>query len=124
MTKLTIEQIEKLHDAVVSSTGGSLGIRDKGLIESAVNAPFQTFGGQDLYPSLEEKAVRLGYGLAMNHGFIDGNKRIGALALITFLEINEKNLKCTNQELVDVFLVVGAGEMSDTDLLDWVKLHL
>lgn len=118
MTKLTIEQIEKLHDTVVSSTGGSLGIRDKGLIESAVNAPFQTFGGQDLYPSLEEKAVRLGYGLAMNHGFIDGNKRIGALALITFLEINEKNLKCTNQELVDVFLVVGAGEMSDTDLLD------
>lgn len=124
MTRLTIEQIEKLHDAVVSSTGGSLGIRDKGLIESAVNAPFQTFGGQDLYTSLEEKAVRLGYGLAMNHGFIDGNKRIGALALITFLEINEKNLKCTNQELVDVFLVVGAGEMSDTDLLDWVKLHL
>ena len=124
MIRLTVEQIEKLHDAVINKTGGSLGIRDKGLVESAVNTPFQTFGGQDLYPSLEEKAVRLGYGLTMNHGFIDGNKRIGALALLTLLEINGKELKCTDQELEDVFLVLGAGEMSDTDLLDWVKSHL
>lgn len=124
MIKLTVEQIEKLHDAAINKTGGSLGIRDKGLIESAVNTPFQTFGGQDLYPSLEEKAVRLGYGLTMNHGFIDGNKRIGALALLTLLEINGKELKCTDQELEDVFLVLGAGEMSDIDLLDWVKSHL
>ena len=124
MIRLTVEQIEKLHDSVINKTGGSLGIRDKGLVESAVNTPFQTFGGQDLYPSLEEKAVRLGYGLTMNHGFIDGNKRIGALALLTLLEINGKELKCTDQELEDVFLVLGAGEMSDTDLLDWVKSHL
>ena len=88
MKRLTKEQILLLHSALTAQSGGSAEIRDDGLLESAINAPFQTFDGQELYPSLLEKATRLGYGLIKNHPFVDGNKRIGTHAMLVFLAIN------------------------------------
>ncbi len=82
MTLLTKEQVILLHTHLISETGGLDGIRDEGLLDSAVNAPFQAFDGIDVFPSLQQKAARLGYGLIKNHAFIDGNKRIGAHAML------------------------------------------
>lgn len=80
MIKLTREQIIVLHAQLIRETGGTDGIRDEGLLDSALNAPFQSFGGTDSFPSIQQKAVRLGFGLVKNHAFVDGNKRIGAHA--------------------------------------------
>lgn len=80
MKVLTRDQIIKLHSLLIEDSGGSDGLHDEGMLDSALNAPFQTFDGIDLYPTVIEKAVRLGYGLIANHPFIDGNKRIGCNA--------------------------------------------
>ena len=82
MKILKKRQILLLHSVLIAESGGSDGVRDEGLLDSAVNTPFQTFSGQDLYPTVLEKAVRLGFGLIRNHPFIDGNKRIGTHAML------------------------------------------
>ena len=92
MKVLTKRQILLLHSALIRQSGGSDGIRDEGLLDSAVSTPFQTFANQELYPSLLEKAARLGFGLICNHPFIDGNKRIGTHAMLVFLDINQITL--------------------------------
>jgi len=88
MIFLSVDQIISLHTHLISETGGINGIRDKGLLESAVHTPFQSFGGTDAYPSLQQKAARLCYGLIRNHAFLDGNKRIGVHAMLVFLSLN------------------------------------
>ena len=95
MIKLTKEQILLLHSQLVEITGGSDGIRDIALLESALESPFQSYGGEELYPSIQAKAARLCYGLVKNHAMIDGNKRIGAHAMLTFLSINGYELSYT-----------------------------
>ena len=100
------------------------GIRDIGLIESAVNAPFQTFGGKFLYPAVEERAARLFYGLVKNHGFIDGNKRVALHALTVYLRIYGFNLNCSQAERVSVTMKVAAGEMTAEDFLTWVRSRI
>ena len=87
MIKPSIEQILMLHTQLIEQTGGSNGVRDYNLLESAVETPFQSFGGKELYPTIQAKAVRLGYGLIKNHPMIDGNKRIGAHAMLVFLAL-------------------------------------
>jgi len=124
MIKPTLEQIIELHDMVVSASGGSNGIRDISLIDSAINTPFQAFGGFELYPSIEEKAARLAYNLTMNHAFFDGNKRIGAMALVVFLEANKKPLHYKPQEIIDLFLSVASKQKGYNELLEWVKEHI
>ncbi|MBR0035324.1 MAG: type II toxin-antitoxin system death-on-curing family toxin, partial [Synergistaceae bacterium] len=99
------------------------GIRDRGLLESAVNAPFQSFGGYDVYPTIYEKAARLGFGLAQNHAFIDGNKRIAAQAVLTFLALNGIEIDCTEFELFSVFYKLAASEITFDDLVSWLKSH-
>lgn len=89
MKILTKQQILMLHNDLITQSGGSGGIRDEGLLDSAINTPFQSFGGTDLYPTLLQKAARLGYGLIKNHPFVDGNKRIGTHAMLVFLDINQ-----------------------------------
>ena len=101
MTILSKEQILILHSQLIKATGGIDGLRDEGLLESALNAPFQTFGGTDAFPSLQQKAARLGYGLVKNHPFIDGNKRIGAHVMLVFLALNKIELEYTQDELSD-----------------------
>ena len=86
MKKLSKNQIICLQDILIDRYGGIHGIRDENLLDSAVNSPFQTFSGQDLYPDIIEKAARLGFGLITAHAFIDGNKRIGTHAMLIFFE--------------------------------------
>ena len=117
------ETIIALHDALVDKTGGSEGIRDMGLLSSAVNAPFQSFGGCDVYPAIYEKAARLGFGLAQNHAFIDGNKRIAAHAMLTYLKANGTALTYTQKELQDVFLGLAASEVTFAELVHWIETH-
>lgn len=123
MKRLSIPQIVMMHSALIRETGGMDGIRDENLLDSAVNAPFQTFGGEYLYKTLEAKAARLGYSLIKNHPFVDGNKRIGMLAMMVFLELNSAGLTCSDQDIIETGLKLAAGEMDDKQLLEWILRH-
>ena len=124
MKILKKRQILLLHSALIAESGGSDGIRDEGLLDSAVNTPFQTFSGQDLYPTVLEKAVRLGFGLIRNHPFIDGNKRIGTHAMLVFLNLNSITLSYEDDELISTILSVASGEMDADCLLKWIQQHI
>lgn len=117
-------QILLLHSVLIAESGGSDGVRDEGLLDSAVNTPFQTFSGQDLYPTVLEKAVRLGFGLIRNHPFIDGNKRIGTHAMLVFLNLNSITLSYEDDELISTILSVASGEMDADGLLKWIQQHI
>lgn len=123
MKKLTKEQINELHDFLVDETGGLKGLRDGGLLDSALQAPFQTFDGVWLYPTIERMAAQLGYALIMNHPYIDGNKRIGVTAMVIFLEMNDILITCTDDELIELGLGIAAGKLSDADILKWIQEH-
>ena len=123
MKTLSKRQILMLHQQLVEQTGGSDGIRDDGLLDSALSAPFQSFDNTDVYPSLQQKAARLCFGLVKNHPFVDGNKRIGAHAMLLFLAVNGVELTYTQTELSDIILQVAASEKEYPDLLDWLIRH-
>ena len=122
MKVLTKRQILLLHSALIQQSGGADGIRDEGLLDSAVNTPFQTFADQELYPSLLEKAARLGFGLICNHPFIDGNKRIGTHAMMVFLDINQMTLSYEDDDLIETILRVASGTLDYNGLLDYLEL--
>ena len=124
MKILKKRQILLLHSVLIAESGGSDGVRDEGLLDSAVNTPFQTFSGQDLYPTVLEKAVRLGFGLTRNHPFIDGNKRIGTHAMLVFLNLNSITLSYEDDELISTILSVASGEMDADGLLKWIQQHI
>ena len=123
MIKFSKEKVLLLHQLIAQETGGSIGVRDEGLLESALEGVFATFGGQELYPTKEEKEARLGYTLIANHAFVDGNKRIGVYIMLSFLEMNGIRLQCTDDELVDIGLSVASGKMKYEELLQWVQDH-
>ena len=123
MIRLSKPQILLLHKQLIAETGGSSGLRDEGMLDSALNAPFQTFGGEDVYPSLQQKAARLCFGLVKNHPFVDGNKRIGAHVMLVFLALNRIELQHTQTELSDIILQLAAGTIQSSDLLDWILTH-
>ena len=123
MKRLTKEQILLLHSSLIRETGGSEGLRDEGLLESALETPFQSFGETDAYPSIQQKAARLGFGLIRNHAFIDGNKRIGTHAMLVFLSLNGIELTYTQSELSNLILAVAAGTQSFDDMVKWVIEH-
>lgn len=123
MIRLSKPQILLLHEQLIAETGGSSGLRDEGMLDSALNTPFQTFAGKDVYPSLQQKAARLCFGLVKNHPFIDGNKRIGAHVMLVFLALNGIELQHTQTELSEVILQLAAGTLQSTDLLDWILSH-
>lgn len=123
MKKLNKEQILKIHSILINQTGGSSGVRDEGLLESALNAPFQTFDGEYIYKTIQSKAAKLGYFLIKNHPFVDGNKRIGILVMMTFLEINGVKINCTDKELIQLGFGLADGSKSDVDLLNWIIAH-
>ena len=104
-------------------TGGCAGIRDFSLLQSALRSPFATFDGADLYPTIEEKAACLGFSLIRDHAFIDGNKRIGAFAMLIFLDINGVKLTANNDDLTRIILDCAAGKADRYDLLGWIKSH-
>ena len=123
MIKFSKDKVLLLHKLIAEETGGSVGVRDEALLESALENAFSGFGGQEFYPSKEEKGARLGYTLISNHAFVDGNKRIGMYVMLTFLEVNGIRLDCSNDELVAAGLGVASGAMDYNALLEWVRAH-
>ena len=120
MKAFTKEKVLQLHHYLASETGGSEGVRDEGLLESALQSAFATFGGRELYPSVVEKAARIGASLVANHAFFDGNKRIGLFVMLTFLEMNGIRVACTDGDLVRTTLALASGAMSYEGLRDWL----
>lgn len=120
MIKLSQEKVLLLHKLITEETGGDPNIRDFALLESALESAFQTFGGEELYPSKEEKGARIGYALISNHAFVDGNKRIGMYAMMTFLEVNGIKIDPSVDDVARVGLAVASGEMKYDDLLEWI----
>lgn len=123
MIKFSKEKVLLLHQIMAEATGGSVGVRDEGLLESALEAAFASFGGREFYPTKEEKGARLGYSLISNHAFVDGNKRIGVYVMLTFLEVNGIRLDCTNEDVIEIGLGVADGSMDYEALLTWVQKH-
>lgn len=123
MKTLSKRQVLALHSALIQEFGGSDGVRDEGLLESALAAPFQTFGGEPVYPSLQAKAAQLGFGLVCNHPFVDGNKRVGAHVMLVFLAVNGIDLRYEQQELIDIILSVASGKTDRHGLLQWILDH-
>ena len=123
MKRLSKEQVLRLHAQLIEESGGSDGVRDYNLLESALETPFQSFEGIDLYPTIRAKAARLGYGLIKNHSMVDGNKRIGTHVMLVFLALNGIELIYTQKELYGTILDVAAGKLGYEDLLEWVLQH-
>ena len=123
MIKFSKDKVLLLHKLIAEETGGSIGVRDEALLESALEGAFAGFGEREFYPTKEEKGARLGYTLISNHAFVDGNKRIGMYVMLTFLEVNGLHVDCTNEEVAEVGLAVAAGTMDYEALLAWVREH-
>jgi death-on-curing protein len=123
MRYLTISEVFELHDQIISSSGGSRGIRDLNALESAVNQPRQTFDQKDLYPDIITKAATLCFSLVMNHPFVDGNKRAGHAAMETFLILNGYEILASVDEQESVMLSLAAGKMSRAGFLEWIDNH-
>ena len=120
---LTKEQVILLHEDLIKSTGGISGIRDEGMLDSALSNPFQTFDGEELYPSIQAKAAQLCYGLVKNHAMIDGNKRIGAHIMLVFLALNGYELEYSQKELSDTILALASGDIDAEMLFQWIVKH-
>lgn len=124
MIWISAEDILLIHSRAIEGSGGLDGLRDSAGLEAAIAAPMQTFDGQELYPSDIEKIARLGFGLASNHAFVDGNKRISAMMTQLLLKWNGYDLTLRTGELADMFIAIADGTAKEKDLLDWVYAHL
>ena len=123
MIKFSKDKVLLLHKLIAEETGGSIGVRDEALLESALEAAFAGFGDKEFYPSKEEKGARLGYTLISNHAFVDGNKRIGMYVMLTFLEVNGIHMDCSNEEVTRMGLALAEGSVGYEELLIWVREH-
>lgn len=113
----------KLHQVLIETSGGSLGIRDEGMLDSALKTPLQTFDKRELFPTILDKATRLAFGLIKNHPFIDGNKRIGTHAMLIFLALNNIMLSYKDEELIDIIFKVASDRADENDLYNWIENH-
>lgn len=123
MITLTKGQVLMLHDQLIEATGGSKGIRDEGMLESALMNPYQSFGGIELYPSIQAKAAQLCFGIVKDHPMIDGNKRLGTHVMLVFLALNGYELSYSQKELSDTILLLAAGKLQSEDILQWIIEH-
>lgn len=121
MIKFDKDKVLLLHQLITEETGGTAGVRDYNLLDSALETAFQTFDGKELYPSKQEKAARIGHSLITNHAFLDGNKRIGMYVVLTFLNVNGISVDPSDEEIVRVGLSLADGRMKYEDLLAWIK---
>ena len=124
MRILSLTEVIELHRLVLDQTGGSPGIRDLGMLQSALAQPQMTFGGAELYPTLEEKAAALCFSLVSNHPFVDGNKRVGHAAMETFLVLNGWELQVTVDLAEQIMLSLASGNLSRENLVQWIRDHL
>lgn len=123
MMLLSVEEVQRLHAKLISKTGGSDGLRDIGLLESAVYSANAGFDGYEIYSEIEQKAARLMYALVSNHAFVDGNKRIGTLVMLVTLKLNGIELKFTQKELINLALNVAKGYAAYDEILQFINSH-
>lgn len=123
MKRLSLAQVKAMNGLLVVETGSKAAIRDEALLEQMVNAPWQTFDGEDVYRGLEAKAARLAYGIIDGRPFTGSNARIGMLAMLTLLEINGVTLHCNDEAIVETARSVEHGEMTQGQLLQWIREH-
>lgn len=121
MIKFNIETVLLLQNLIIEFSGGTSGVRDLKLLDSAIQSAFQTFGGVELYPTLEEKGARLGFNLVSNHSFVDGNKRIGILIMLTFFMVNGINFNFIDDDIITMGLNLANGTMDYESLLEFIK---
>jgi death-on-curing protein len=124
MRFLTLDEVLELQRLVLAQSGGAAGVRDLGGLESALAQPLITFGGQDLYPTLTDKAAALAFSLIQNHPFVDGNKRAGHAAMETFLMLNGHELVAAVDEQEQIILGVAAGTIERAQFTEWVRSHV
>ena len=124
MILLSVEEIRTLHTKLITRTGGSDGLRDIGLLESAVYSANAGFDGYEMYPDVEQKAARLMYALVSNHAFVDGNKRIGTLVMLMTLKLNGISIVYSQSELIKIALEVASGKASYEEVLDFIRNHM
>ncbi|MCI8827759.1 MAG: type II toxin-antitoxin system death-on-curing family toxin [Ruminiclostridium sp.] len=123
MICLTVDEVILLHEKLIQSTGGAAGLRDRGLLESAVWSATIQVGNVEPYPTAEEKAARLAFALVNNHAFLDGNKRVGILAMLMMLSLNGVAVSYTQGEVISLGLAVAAGTTGYDEILDWIRVH-
>jgi death-on-curing protein len=123
MLILSVNEIIQLHDEIIIASGGLAGVRDYGLLESAILGCFQTFGGAELYPSVIDKAARLAYSICKNHPFADGNKRTAVSSMVIFLQIQKIYLIYTQQELITLALNIANDRITHEQIAGWIHAH-
>ena len=121
---LTLVEVLNLHRQIIEQSGGALGIRDLGALQSALAQPRMTFSGEDLYPTLADKAAALGFSIIMNHPFVDGNKRTGHAAMETFLVLNGLEISASVDEQEQVILALASGNSGRESFVEWLKQHI
>jgi death-on-curing protein len=121
MNRLSVEQVLLFHKKTIERSGGSHGIRDISLIESALNRYNATFDSQDLYTDIVEKIAVTTVSLVKNHGFVDGNKRVGITVMLMLLKLNGLFIKYTQQELIELGLGLASGDLNEDDVQTWIN---
>ena len=124
MRYLSRQEVTSLHSLLISQSGGSSGLRDRGALESAVAQPEAGFGGQELYPDLASKAAALGHSLIQNHPFVDGNKRVGHAAIEVFLLLNGYEIDASVDEQEAIIINVASGKVSRSELSEWIRKRM
>ncbi|MBR6772114.1 MAG: type II toxin-antitoxin system death-on-curing family toxin [Clostridia bacterium] len=123
MILLTVDEIIELHSKLIAKTGGSAGLRDPGLLQSAVYSAESSFDDTELYPTVPEKSARLMFALTSNHAFVDGNKRIGVFVMLLTLKLNGISLSYTQTELIELGLNTASGKFKYENILTWIQDH-
>ena len=123
MKRLSIETVVSMHSELIAQSGGLDGVRDANMLDASINSPFHTFGGEYLYPTLQAMAAHLAFSLIKNHPYLDGNKRIGILSMLVFLDINGLPVTCTDDELITLGLGLADSSIAESELIDWIISH-
>jgi death on curing protein len=121
---LTVEDVLEVHSRVIEEFGGDLGLRDRGLLESAIAMPRSTFGGQDLHADIVEKAAAYFFHLCANHPFVDGNKRVAVAAAELFLLINRRELVVEDECVEDLAMGTADGSMSKAQVVEFFRAYV
>ena len=124
MRYLTLGELLELHQQLIERYGGSAGIHSLEALEAALAQPRMTFAGEDLYPTVVEKAAALGFSLIMNHPFVDGNKRLGHAAMAILLYLNGSEIEASVDEQERVILQLAAGDLERDEFTDWLRAHV
>jgi len=123
MKRLSLETVVEMHSELITQSGGLDGVRDINMLDASINSPFHTFGGQYLYPTLQAMAAHLAFSLIKNHPFLDGNKRIGILSMLVFLDINGLPVTCADNELISLGLGLAESTIDESELIEWIISH-